>query len=272
MSGFTRKLLREWAPPAVVRRLQSRFGAVRFHGNYPTWSAANADCKGYASGDILQRVLSSALAVKSGRAAFERDSVLFDEPQYPWQLLATLLWIAASNQGRLSVLDFGGSLGSTYFQCKGFLQGLDQVHWSIVEQPHFVAAGREHVENEILRFHSDIEASIAWRKPDVILFGSVLQYLEEPHALLAQAAGFEVPFLLIDRTPLISADADRLTVQKVPPRIYEASYPAWFLSRSKLLRTVSPKYELKEEYSCEDRANIPSEYKGLIFKRKAAIG
>jgi mono/diheme cytochrome c family protein len=42
--------------------------------------------------------------VLAGEAAFERDSVCFEEPEYRWPLLASLMWIAARSNGELSVV------------------------------------------------------------------------------------------------------------------------------------------------------------------------
>ena len=61
-----------------------------------------------------------AFKVKNGEAVYERDSVLFDEIQYSWGLLAGLEKAALEHDGKLCVLDFGGSLGSTYYQNKQF--------------------------------------------------------------------------------------------------------------------------------------------------------
>ena len=91
--------------------------------------------------------------VKRGEAVFERDSVIFDKVQYAWPVTAGLMWVAARNGGRLSVLDFGGSLGSSYFQNREFLAYLPNVRWSVIEQAHFVKAGRKHIQDERLVFY-----------------------------------------------------------------------------------------------------------------------
>jgi putative methyltransferase (TIGR04325 family) len=69
---------------------------------------------GYDSEIILEKTRDALLKVKNGEAAYERDSVLFDEIQYAWPLLTSLMWVAAQAKGILNVLDFGGSLGTTY--------------------------------------------------------------------------------------------------------------------------------------------------------------
>ena len=58
------------------------------------------------------------------RGVYERDSVLFDTIRYSWPLLSDLLRAASEDQNHLSVLDFGGSLGSSYYQNRVFLSHL----------------------------------------------------------------------------------------------------------------------------------------------------
>mgnify|MGYP001500873774 CR=1 FL=1 len=48
--------------------------------------------------------------VKNGEAVYERDLVLFDYIEFYWPVLSGVMWVAARNNGRLNVLDYGGSL------------------------------------------------------------------------------------------------------------------------------------------------------------------
>ena len=107
----------------------------------------------------------ATLEVIAGRAAFERDSVLFNEVQHSFPVLAGLLRAATENEGRLCVLDFGGSLGSSYFQCRGFLSVPSLLSWNVVEQPHFVRCGRECIESEQLKFYFTIDDVLKENKP-----------------------------------------------------------------------------------------------------------
>jgi len=134
----------------------------------------------------------------------------------------------------VSVLDFGGSLGTSYHQCRGFLSGLKSLRWSIVEQPKFVECGRESFETEELKFYYDIDEALISEKPDVVLLSGVLEYIERPYDLLKEIATRNFQYIILDRTPVVGLESDILTVQKVPKEIYEASYPCWFLSENKL--------------------------------------
>jgi putative methyltransferase (TIGR04325 family) len=235
-------------PPVVlkmVRRIRGRFGSFR---ECATWEEARKASTGYDTDLILNKVRDSLLKVKSGEAVYERDSVLFDEIRYSWPLLAGLLWIASQKGGRLNLVDFGGSLGSTYYQNRKFLAHLEELRWNIVEQKKFVECGRRNFENGHLKFHEDLEECVREQRPDAILFSSVLQYLEKPYDVLEKVLSLGFEFVLFDRTTFLEKGDDRITVQKVPPAIYEASYPAWFFNRGKFLDFFSRDYELMAEF------------------------
>ena len=237
-----------------------------WHGNYSSWNEAKQKCSGYGSQIILAKVKQSSLKVKEGLAAYERDSVIYNEAQYSFPMLSGLMWIAAQNNGKLNVLDYGGSLGSSYYQNKRFLDSLSDVHWCIVEQPNFVQTGLENFSSDRIHFYYTIAECLKSNKIDVVLLSSVLQYLENPYELLENIKSGDFDYVIIDRTPFVKGE-DRITVQKVSPKIYTAKYPCWFFNKNKFLNFMSPSYKLILEFDAQDKANITSEFKGFLFKK-----
>ena len=267
MNDSLRQVIKKITPPIfldIFRRGITKYG---FFGNFPTWKDAVNASTGYNSDEIIRKVKESLLKVKSGEAVYERDSVLFDKIHYSWLLLAGLLWIASQRGNRLNLIDLGGSLGSSYFQNRKFLIHLKELRWNIVEQKKMVECGKKYFENKHLKFYFDLNNCIKEQNPDAIMLSSTLQYIEKPYSLIRKIMDNRFDFIIIDRTPFIEGDKDRLTVQKVSPRIYKASYPAWFFSETKFLKYFEGKYELVEEFNAFDKANIPSRYKGFIFRR-----
>jgi putative methyltransferase (TIGR04325 family) len=245
----------------IVRRMRRpRYG---FFGDYKTWQEALSDSKGYDSPEILEKVKDSLLKVKNGEAAYERDSVTFDKIQYSWPVLAGLLWISSRYDNRLKVIDFGGSLGSSYFQNVGFLKHLKQLDWNVVEQKKFVECGRDLFQDGSLHFNETIEEAAKGSLTHVFFASSSIQYIEDPYSLIEKIMGLEFPYIIIDMARLLP-DSDRITVQKVRPGIYDASYPAWFLNEKKLLETIGQKYELKAEFDSLGHT------KGFIFELRKA--
>ena len=281
-------LLRQITPPlamTVVRSLRSRWDVRRqaistrekvklrgLTGDYAKWETAQADSMGYDTDIILSRKVDALGKIKRGEAVYERDSVLFDEIQYAWPLLAGLLWVAACSAGKLNVLDFGGSLGSTWFQNRAFLNGLHDLRWNIIEQPHYVEEGQNEFQNDQLRFYGSVTECLEETEPNVILLSGVLQYLEQPYDLLDSLRSSPCEFLIIDRTPFWAGSADRICVQQVPPEIYPASFPSWIFSTQRFRSILSLHWEVVADFDDPNRlpAPMPMNYRGLIAQRRIA--
>ena len=257
-----------------IKRFYLRIKYYRYgwKGNYGDWKEAEAQCGGYYADNILEKVKAATLKVKNGEAVYERDSMLFDAIEYSWPLLANLLWIAGKKDNRLSVIDFGGSLGSSYFQNRLYLNNLKEVKWSIVEQPSFVTAGKKEIAGEQLDFFETIGAAIEKRgQHDVLLLSCVLPYIENPFELLSTLAEKNIPYIIIENTYFNPMPANRLTIQKVPPVYYDASYPAWFLNYDQVVMTLSKQYEMITEYTNDQILYLEGEmlfYKGFVMKKK----
>ena len=245
MKMALKSLALDWLPPAVVRWLrQKRKVGIFFEGDYATWDEAASHCTGYDAKSILAKVLEATIKVKRGEVAFERDSVLFKEIEYSWPVLAGLMWAAARNGGQLNVLDFGGALGSSYFQNRKFLQTLPEVRWNVVEQAHYVEAGQINIQDEQLKFYETIEDCLIENKPNVILLSSVLQYLESPTEIVKKLSTAGAVCLIVDRTPFSAHHKNKILVQRVPSSIYAASYPMWIFSHQKFKNMLEADWNL----------------------------
>ena len=270
-----KKLIKLFLPPVVGVFLRKIFHArYGWYGDYSSWEEAKKHCSGYEDEIILKKVKDALLKVKNGEAAYERDGVLFDKIEYSWPLLSGILLAASISKGQLSVLDFGGSLGSTYFQNRKFLNLLQNVSWNIIEQPHFVREGQLHFQDERLHFYfyEDIETCIKKEKPTVLILSSVLCYLEKPYEILENLLSYNFPFVIIDRTPFHTKSYDRITIQKVPPWIYKASYPCWIFDKKKFMAFFSEKdYIIIEEFDAIDGIFENIEWKGFIFYRRRKV-
>ena len=155
-------LKRHWRsllPSRLSELCRRRGGRAVFSGNFPDWQAAAAAASGYDDAAILERVAAATREVVAGRAVFERDSRLFREPEPNYPLIAALA-LSADGDG-LRVLDFGGALGSAYFQNRSWLRELGALEWTVVEQPHFVACGQREFTTGELRFAFSIGEALA---------------------------------------------------------------------------------------------------------------
>lgn len=255
-------------PPAARAWLRRTFGWRWFRGDYGSWAEARAQARGYDDAAGLARIVAATRAVRLGQASWERDGVLFTEPQEHAPLLAALRAAGRENAGRLAVVDFGGALGSTWWQHRTALAEFS-VDWKVVEQPTLVAAGRSEFAGDGLEFCLSLgEASTGVRQ--VALLSSVLPYVEDPHALLTEVIGLGFTHVILDRMPFTGATQDRLVVQHTPPGLGGGSYPAWLFARAGIARHFAADYDLVAEWPVEfDQLDARVTYAGWHFRRRA---
>jgi putative methyltransferase (TIGR04325 family) len=247
--------LRQWCPPAVaqlVRRFRPAIDptAHRFAGEYATWGEASAQAEGYDAQQIFEKTRDATLKVVRGEAAFERDSVTFEQPQYPLFLTSSLLYVGMACRGQVSILDFGGALGSSYFQTRTFTSSFRRLRWSVVEQAHYVEYGRNDLQTEVLRFHPTIEQCVRTEKPNLAILSGVLSWIENPYAIIEEIVRHRLDYVIVDRQPLLRAAEgapEPATVVTVPEQIYGGSYPMWLLNEARFRAAWDSAYELVAE-------------------------
>ncbi|GAB4109366.1 MAG: TIGR04325 family methyltransferase [Thermoflexibacter sp.] len=251
----------------ILKRIAHKFNYHHqqdtfWKGNYATWQEAMQHAQGYDAKTSFEQIKAAALKVKNGEAIFERDGKLFHQPEYNWLLLTHLQKIALASANSLNLIDFGGALGSTYFQHLTFLKEIAHLRWNIIEQPHFVAFGKENLSSSHLYFYEDLVPCLKEAKANAILLSGLLSYVAEPYKLLEEIQSLGFKYIIIERTPLITSISDILTIQYVNQMsLYQGSYPAWIFSEEKLKKALQATYDLQGEYASFD--TISAQVKGL---------
>jgi putative methyltransferase (TIGR04325 family) len=260
-------VLRDFIPPVVSRfLLKLGFAGNRFRYGYKGWEEAQAKCFGYNSEVITQALVSASRRVRDGEIAYERDGVEFDSIQYSWPLLAAILGSPRSTS-KLRVLDWGGSLGSTYRQNKNLIEAAGvEVEWVVIEQEHLVEIGTREFSNTQLSFRSTIE-SVPVGYFDLVIFASSICYLENPSKILEQVKSLMPRAIAFDRTPNVRKGPELIGIQTVGRRIYRASYPIRIFSIGWIEDTLSPEYRKVSEWVCGLQPDPQSISKGLFFLR-----
>ena len=269
-----RAFLRSLVPPLALDLFRQWTGrGLRFGGQPADWAQARQMSGGYDAAAILERVRRATRAVERGEAVFERDGVLLDAPEVPFAVLTALLQATVAQPAGLDVVDFGGSLGSTYRQCRPFLQGLVPLRWWVVEQEAFVHAGQAEFQGEELRFVASAAEIPPPTGAQVVVLSSVLQYLEDPEAVLSTLTALPATCMVIDRTPMSEASEDVLCVQRVPASLGAASYPCRILSRQHLITTLASAWREVCGFACSEGERRTDEglafaYRGMILTRR----
>lgn len=258
----------------VILATLQNFALVSYHGNFSTWAQADKMCIGYNSEDIFSKVKDATLKVKKGEACYERDGCLFYEEKYNYPLISYLEKLAMESGELLNIIDWGGALGSTYFQNRKLLQNKQfKIKWRVVEQDHFVEYGKKALQDEELQFEKIEEVCID--SACGVLLSGVLQYIESYVDVLERILNGMPQYVIIERTPL--GNRNRIVIEKVREPIYRASYPCRLLCEEEVIQYICSKgYYLIDQWHSEVDRNIPfwsEEYtfKSLVFKRIVII-
>lgn len=220
-----------WHLRAMVSRFSPRAKYLSvFDDRCGSFAAAQAQAIGFHNSHINANAVGAAKAVIEGRGAFERDGVLFDEPE-PRVPVVSALANLRTGGGVLRVLDIGGGLGSSYWQNRD-AAGVPDLDWTVVERDELVELAKS-LPTHPVKYRSDLQSALkeSW---DAIVLSSVLQYLPDPKATLQMVTSSDCRAIIVDRTPMHAGAKDIACLQKTPAHIYPGSYAAWILSRSRL--------------------------------------
>lgn len=267
------RLIKNLLNPLVIAYLKSifKFGTY-YKGRYHKWEEAKFRSNGYDSEKIISSIVNARKKILNGGAIYERDSVLFNEITYAYEKISALLNISLLNQSSLCVLDYGGSLGSSYFQCSRFLKSINNSSWCIVEQPGLVEAGKTIFQNNQPYFFDSIEECCKVFHPNVALFSSTLQYLSNPLEVLDLVSQNQIEWIIVDRVTVSIEDDDFYSIQYVSPKIYQGSYPIKIFGKNTLEEyLVKKSYELFISYESNWDGSHPEFASGTLFRSKGYI-
>lgn len=262
-----KQILKQLIPPLFVGALKYHYSSKLYKHGFKSWEEAAKISTTYDNPDVFDKTLESSRRVRDGLSIYERDSVIFDEIYYDWPFLSSLFFIALEC-GRLNVIDFGGSLGTTYRQNKKYLDAIKvKKNWTIIEQEKFVDIGRQEFTNEELKFSYSLN-EVREEDIDVVILSCTLCYLENPYQVLEKIFLKRPKFIVITRNPTIEFWTDTISLQLVPSTIYKASYPLWHFSYDKFIEFFKKNYDLISEWEDElqdfDRASST----GFFFRLK----
>lgn len=241
---------------------------ILYKGPFKTWKEAACNSIGYNSDLILESVLNTTLKVIDGKFIYERDSVGFNDNSYEWQMCSAIYRSLISHSGKFSVLDFGGSLGSRYFQHRSLFNEYE-IEWNIIEQNNYVYSANEFINFKNLNFFSSIDEFKKRNKADFILLSSVLQYLSEPRDIINQLIKLEPKHIFIDRTYVSTIqEFNRVYIQSNEFNNTRSSYPFHLFSEKVLIEYFNRYkmvFDFKANYPTKEISSINGKLKGYYF-------
>lgn len=269
MIEFFKKLIPPFFVDIVVYFFNRR---NKFDGIYDNWEDAKINSVGYNDDLILSKVISANRKCLNDNNLFERDSILFLNPQYSHFINTYLLFILSkSGRANLNVLDFGGALGTTYRQFKHIIKGEIIIKWGIIEQDKLLRIGENEFANDELYFISFDEILKSDKHFDVVIFSGVIEFLEKPFEILNSISLLNVDYVLIDRSSFWQGD-EHLLSNLIAAKQIGGSYPCYIFSEMCFNKEMSINWELINTWdSLGEKIHLKKyfgSYKGQIWKKK----
>jgi len=205
-----------------------------FRGEFSNWENAKYFSKGYQNKKLLQKIISSNRICLNNPNLFERDSIIFNNPQYAFALNACLLFIISKNKtNKINILDFGGALGTSFRQFQKFTNNTIDLTWTIIEQEELYKIGIQEFSTEKLIFSTYYLLDNLNINYHALIFSSVLEFLNNPYEILLSDKFLNINFLLLDRTPVWLGEDDIIT-NLIASKQITGSYPCTIFSYNKL--------------------------------------
>lgn len=233
--------VREWPP---VRWLRAR----RYERSF--WLSNKVLHKGvYASFD------EALAAIPRGRSVgwdHEAPAGLFkgltehvNPRDYP-----VLYWLQTLWRGKVSVVDYGGHIGTKRYAFERYLAFDDSKHWTVCEVPRIVEAGRQYAAQRRptnLAFTTDFDAAAG---ADVLLCLGVIQFLDVDFAEKLRALARLPPHIIVNGLPL----HDRLAFYTVVNNMGTGFMPYRIPQRGQFVASLEALgYELVDSWQNPER-------------------
>lgn len=212
----------------------------------------------YNNNEYLSLV--SAKDIKDKKIFFERDGVFFDQPQF--QPLVHLPFFL-DNQKQFKILDIGGGLGTNFYNNLMYIKPFGEIEWCIVEKKEIVEFGKKNISSIV--FFNDLNDALEYRKYDLVIFGSSLQYLKNYSEILDKLTGLKIKNILILRTPFASFGKHQEVIQfNKSSKISYSSFIFSFIQMTNYFKLKN--YIFYDHNSGIDPNNLFYNFKRIIFK------
>ena len=247
-------------------KLQSQENTIIWKGNYQSWEAASLACieNGFSEEYTSSDILNYSIRVKENKQSYENY----------YHLIAWLLKIAVESGYCLTVLDLGGALGNIYYFIKDFFGELLSFKWIVVEQYHYALYGKQHLEDDTLKFYPSIEDAYKdWGNDiNVALCSGVFSYIQDWQNYLGKLINLHIPNIIIDRQ--LTSERERIVMQHLTEKyFYQASYPCRILQKDEVMKYFEEDFILEDMKLCHQGQKIffndqVAEFYCFVFRRK----
>ena len=187
-------------------------------------------------------------------------------------LLPLVVALVGDDKERISILDYGGGMGTSYLNCLSAMRGsnVTKIDHHIVDLEDTIEYGIKLYPKDMgIHFHRDIP--VALKNVDIVYIGSTLQYINDYQALIQRLAKLTPKYILL--TDYFTSEAETFATAQVNMKGRRMAY--WIFNLSEIVELITQQgykkiYETKNHQPLH---NLPDEFRiddtrNLLFSRK----
>lgn len=204
--------------PNIVKKISYNFHYNSFKGKFKTFDEASNLTKSYDSEKIGHKIEKIYKSSNLSIDKFDRDGQIVTKKNINFRLISHINKLTLAN-GERYIIDFGGSLSNFYRMNKNYLNS--NISWIIFDKKVTIDIANKYLRSKKqVFFHSikDLQIFLKVRniKVDIILFGSVLQYVGDIEKIFNLINYIDCKNIIIDRQPMLRIGRTTHCIQKVP--------------------------------------------------------
>jgi putative methyltransferase (TIGR04325 family) len=223
-----RLLIADLTPPVLLRLMQRLWrrahglGSHNFEGSWPTLADVPVTRKGNDDDPWAQTI---------GTAWRENFKTSVASPTVDATGKLILPLLVSRFTGPLTVLDFGGGLGTGLANILRYAPGIDMSRFSyvLVETPAMCRAVRSEIEARSGKAVEDVPDVLP--SPLIVHAGSSLQYVSDYQTALSRLTALNPEILIVSQTPVTDCSTYARQVLNTPHR----KLATWVFNRSEFI-------------------------------------
>ncbi|MDB0022452.1 methyltransferase, TIGR04325 family [Flavobacteriaceae bacterium] len=232
-----------------------------------SWDHALKNSHNYNQDKLVNNIFLSTQNVLKKKYKYESDGINFNNLNIDHNFLESLKKCIKTDNTIL--LDFGGSLGTTFFKYHDLISKNKLIEWFIIEQEKIFEKSKILNFPINLKFFKNIDEIQV--KPDIILLGSVLQYIEHHNKLLTKLISLKPNYVFIERTIFSINNLEPIYIQENYFNFKKTSYPVRAISLKLLIKfMLKANYIVVNKYENKDIiAGDNVKVNSILFKKKS---
>lgn len=265
MNTDFKNIIKKLIPKKLLNEISKTYLYYSMRGNYSNFDEIKKKVTNYDDDIILQRVKNAYLKSNKSKYIYDRDGEIIYKKEFEFKIIKYLNQL---NKKKTSyVIDFGGSLMN--FQRTHSLIINKNITWIVIENKKICQLGKSFKIKA--NFFENLEKGLKHIgkkniKSTTVLFGSVLQYVENIEDIIKICSKNNIGKIIIHRQPILNKLEKKISIQHVPFWISNLKYSVCLYKERKLINYFNKhNYKLVDSFKSIGYRYKDGQYKNFIF-------